>query len=222
MGVTVEIHAAEGGDDAKSLVFEQFAIYGKVAVRNQFTLEIVESRPGLIVFRASGKGAEAFFAGESGGHRWQRTPPNEKRGRVHTSTVTVAVLPDPTEVQLRVDQRDLEWSTCRGSGPGGQNRNKTETAVVLKHIPTGETVRCENERSQFQNRQTALALLRARLWAKEQARVSGERAQDRKRQLGAGQRGDKRRTIRVQDGQVKDHLTGRTWRYEDYTKGQWG
>src|SRR5262245_48467305 len=114
-----------------------------------------------------GNGAEEAFRDEAGGHRWQRVPPNERRGRVHTSTVTVAVLPEPAAAELRIAPGDLDWSFCRGSGSGGQHRNKTESTAVVTHVPTGLTVRCESERSQHQNRATALALLRARLWDAE-------------------------------------------------------
>jgi peptide chain release factor 1 len=111
--------------------------------------------------------------------------------------------------------------TCRGSGAGGQHRNKTETCVVLTHRPTGLTVRCESERSQHQNEETALALLRARLHAAEEERHTAARAGDRRRQVGSGMRGDKRRTIRCQEGTVVDHLTGRTWTLRAYQRGEW-
>jgi peptide chain release factor 1 len=148
-------------------------------------------------------------------------PPNEKRGRVHTSTITVAVLPEPTPAQLRLAPGDVERVTCRGSGAGGQHRNKTETCVVLTHRPTGLTVRCESERSQHQNEETAFALLRARLHAAEAERREVARAGDRRRQVGSGMRGDKRRTIRCQDGTVVDHPTGRTWTLRVYERGEW-
>lgn len=148
-------------------------------------------------------------------------PPNEKRGRVHTSTITVAVLPEPTDAQLRLRPGDLAWVTCRGSGAGGQHRNKTESAVVVTHRPSGLSVRCESERSQHQNRETALALLRARLHATEVERRSAARADDRRRQVGSGMRGDKRRTVRCQDGVVVDHPTGRTWTLRAYERGEW-
>lgn len=186
-----------------------------------FSIEILDRRPGLIVLRVSGADAAVVFRDEAGGHRWQRTPPNEKRGRVHTSTITVAVLPEPTEAQVKLDPSDLEVSTTRGSGPGGQNRNKVETCVVIKHRPSGLTVRCESERSQHQNRAAALALLRARLWEAEQSRQLGARADQRKQQVGSGMRGDKRRTIRVQDGTVVDHVTRQRWRFRDYERGEW-
>ncbi len=148
-------------------------------------------------------------------------PPNEKRGRVHTSTITVAVLPEPTAAELRIAPGDVQRVTCRGSGAGGQHRNKTETCVVLTHVPTGLTVRCESERSQHQNEQTALALLRARLHAAAAKESAAARDQDRRRQMGSGMRGDKRRTIRCQDGTVVDHPTGRTWPLRVYERGEW-
>ena len=150
-----------------------------------------------------------------------RVPPNDKRGRVQTSTVTVAVLPEPTESEVQIDERDLDIRTCRGSGAGGQHRNKTESAVQVTHRPSGITVRCESERSQQQNRATALAVLRARLLELQRGAASSARASDRRAQIGSGQRGDKRRTVRVMDGQVTDHETGRTWRFRDYQRGQW-
>ncbi len=133
----------------------------------------------------------------------------------------MAVLPQPTEAQIHIRHEDLEFSACRGSGAGGQHRNVTDSAVILKHKPTGLTVRCESERSQSQNRETALNLLRARLWEAKQAEISGARSDDRKRQVGSGMRGDKRRTIRVQDGQVTDHFTGKVWQYKKYSRGDW-
>jgi peptide chain release factor 1 len=174
------------------------------------------------VLRASGKGVRQTFADEAGGHRWQRVPPNEKRGRVHTSTVTVAVLEEPNEIELpRLDPAELDVSTCRASGNGGQNVQKTDSAVQIRHIPTGLLVRCETERSQTYNRATALAVLRARLHDQLVRRASAERADDRRRQIGSGQRGDKRRTIAVQRDSVVDHVTGRAWRFADYARGKW-
>lgn len=189
--------------------------------RGVFSLEIVESRPGILVFQATGKEANRIFADEAGGHRWQRVPPNEKRGRMQTSTITVAVLPEPTEAQVKIAERDLHYATCRGSGAGGQHKNKTETAVQLTHLPTRMMVRCESERSLDQNKKTALAILRARLWEAERARVHSARAEERRQQVGSGMRGDKRRTIRCQDGQVHDHVTGRRWELRSYLRGDW-
>lgn len=173
------------------------------------------------MFRVIGIRAAALFAEEAGGHRWQRVPPNDKRGRVQTSTVTVAVLPEPSAAEVRVEERDLSWSTCRGTGAGGQKRNKTESTVIVKHLPTGMQVRCETSRSQLVNREAALALLRARLWQEVEARRQGARADDRRRQIGSGMRGDKRRTVRCQDGSVVDHPTGRRWSLKPYLRGEW-
>lgn len=181
----------------------------------------METRPGIALVRVTGEGAEQTFADEPGGHRWQRVPPNEKRDRVHTSTVTVAVMPEPTEAEMPLAERDLDWLFCRGSGKGGQHRNKTDSAVQLTHRPSGVRVRCESERSQGQNKRTALAILRSRLRQMERERSSSTRAGNRKQQVGSGQRGDKRRTIRCQDGQVNDHVTGRKWRLREYLKGEW-
>jgi len=163
----------------------------------------------MMTLRASGKRAAQLFDQEAGGHRCQRIPPNEKRGRVHTSTVTVAVLPEVTEREFRIEDRDLEWSVMRGSGAGGQHRNKTETAVRVVHVPTGTAVRCEAERSQAQNRDTALTLLRTRLAAAARDGEVAARGADRKRQVGSGMRGDKVRTYRWQDDAVTDERTGR-------------
>ena len=169
----------------------------------------------------SGKSVEEIFKDAPGGHRWQRVPPTEKRGRVQTSTVTVAVLREPEAVELRIDERDLEIKTCRGSGAGGQHRNVTDSAVQIFHKPSGLMVRAETERSQSQNREYAMGLLRARLLAAAKEAKSNARAADRRSQVGSGMRGDKRRTIRCQDGQVNDHISGRTWKLKEYMRGDW-
>lgn len=186
-----------------------------------FDCDILEERAGLCVLRVTGRGAAETFKDEAGGHRWQAVSPTDKKGRVHTSTITVAVLPEATEAQVQLDERDLEWQTCRGSGAGGQHRNVTASAYQVKHVPTGIIVRAENERSQHLNKQFALETLRARLWERKQNQLDGARSDIRKRQVGSGMRGDKRRTIRTQDDSVVDHESGRTWRYKDYIRGNW-
>ena len=168
----------------------------------------------------SGKKASRVFANEAGGHRFQRIPPNEKRGRVQTSTITIAVLEEPSQHELCINDRDLEWKTRRGSGPGGQHRNTTDSTVDLVHKPTGIKVTADG-RSQYQNKISAMEILRARLLDNQRECGILQRNQDRKQQVGCGMRGDKRRTIRVGDNQVTDHILGKTVTYKDYAKGNW-
>jgi peptide chain release factor 1 len=162
------------------------------------------------VFRATGEGARELFDGEAGGHRWQRTPPNEKRGRVHSSTITVAVLAEEVDDAIVIRRDELDWSTCRAPGKGGQHVQKTDSAVQVTHLPTGLQVRSHAQRSQ-----------RAHLEDARRAVADAQRARDRRAQIGSGMRGDKRRTVRVQEGVVIDHETGRTWRLRDYLRGAW-
>lgn len=140
---------------------------------------------------------------------------------MHTSTITVAVLAEPKEHEVRVDPRDVEEETMRGTGTGGQHKNVTDSCVRLTHRPTGIVVRCESERSQHANKATAWAVLRARIAEQRRAVATGERADDRRRQVGSGMRGDKRRTIRTQDGVVNDRVTSKQWRFRDYERGNW-
>lgn len=186
-----------------------------------FSLEVIDRRPGRAVVRATGAGVRALFEGEVGGHRWQRVSPTEKRGRVHSSTITVAVLDEEHAAELVIPEADLEWSACRSPGSGGQHVQKTDTAVRVKHLPTGISVRAHEQRSYHANRATALERLRERLLqAQRDAEVSA-RAAERRVQVGSGMRGDKRRTVRVQDDSVVDHETGRAWRFRDHARGAW-
>lgn len=175
----------------------------------------------MLVFRVLGPRAAASFAHEAGGHRWQGVPPNEKRGRVHTSTVTVAVLQEPAahEEAFELDPRDLEETFTRGSGPGGQHRNTSDTAVVLRHRPTGIRVRIERGRTRPVNQRTARAVLRARLAAMQRDEASATQNSARREQVGSGMRGDKIRTVAEQRDRVTCHRTGRSTSLRRYLRG---
>jgi peptide chain release factor 1 len=140
---------------------------------------------------------------------------------MQTSTITVAVLPEPTATQVVVREEDLDWKYCRGSGAGGQHRNVTDSAVILTHSPTGIKVRCESERSQHANKETALEILRARIWDAVNEQRSSALSSARREQVGSGMRADKRRTIRSQDGIVTDHVLNRQWQLKKYLRGDW-
>jgi peptide chain release factor 1 len=186
-----------------------------------FSLLVIERRAGLVVLRVTGPGARELFANEVGGHRWQRVPPTEKRGRMQTSTITIAMLDEEAEIEIQIRPEDLIWRACRSPGKGGQNVQKTDSAIQLTHRPTGIQIRAHEERSAHQNRAIALERLRLRLREDLVARTAAERAQARRTQVGSGMRGDKRRTIRAQDDSVVDHVTGRAWKLRDYLRGNW-
>lgn len=166
-----------------------------------------------------GKGARALFANEPGGHRWQRVSPTEKRGRVHTSTVTVAVL-EENIFDFKIDRRDIKYITTKGTGPGGQHRNKTESCVIAIHKPTGLSVKVD-ARNQHKNKALATRLLTERVREQHRERSNSERHANRSRQVGSGMRGDKRRTYRTKDDRVVDHITGKKWRLSKWVRGDW-
>lgn len=216
--VVVEIRPAEGGDDAKMFTFDIFKMISSYCKGRGWDVDLFEMKPSgrtgyqEIVFLVRGKGAYAALQYESGGHRVQRVPPTEKRDRRQTSTITVAVLPEPTDVQVHVDDRDLQWETFRAGGPGGQHQNKTDSAVRVTHLPTGTVAVCKDERSQYDNKRKALEVVKARIFMALQARVSGDRNSQRSQQIGSGMRGDKVRTYNFREDRVTDHRTGKTVR----------
>lgn len=183
-----------------------------------FDCEIADDRPGMMVLKVSGNGVTQKFKPESGGHRWQRVPPTERSGRVQSSTVTVAVMPVPSNVSVVVRESECDIMTCRGSGPGGQKRNKTETAVQIRHKPTGLMVRCDQERSQQQNRVTAVSILAAKLTSSATSAAEANDRQIRRSQVGSGERSDKVRTVQIKNGVVFS-LGGKRMRLADYLKG---
>ena len=220
MNTILEIRAAEGGQDSKLLVEDMALIYQKACAINNFSVHTVEWRDGFIVLSIQGKNSFNFFINETGSHRWQRIPPTERKGRVQTSTVTVAVLKEYTEVEVIINPSDVERWTSRGTGPGGQHRNKVETSVFLKHIPTGIVCKCENGRSQYENEQEAWRLLRSRLYELQKKKVEGDIVSNRNTQIGSGERSDKRRTYRDKDDLVIDHLNNKSARLKDIWKGK--
>jgi peptide chain release factor 1 len=162
---------------------------------------------------------ESLLNTEPGGHRWQRIPKNDKHGRLQTSTVTVAALSEQEQVSTTLDMKEVSIDIYRAPGAGGQHKNKVETAVRARHIPTGIVARSESERSQGQNKAIALEMLAARVAKEKRDAVTHERAQERRQQVGSGERGDKIRTIRTQDGIVTCERTGKKHRLKDYLRG---
>lgn len=187
-----------------------------------FDLTVISNDPGIIIFQVKGPNAYSKFIKEAGGHRWQRVPPTEKHGRYQTSTITVAVLESKQNNMVEIYPHEVRWEYCRGSGPGGQNRNKRDTAVRLTHIATGIQIWCEDERSQHQNKYLAMERLKKKLSDIQSGKTHNDTTQIRKNQVGTGMRGDKIRTIRVRDNQVKNHINGKTITYSEYLKGDLG
>ncbi|MBK8575700.1 MAG: peptide chain release factor 1 [Elusimicrobia bacterium] len=209
--VIVEIRAGTGGDEAAIFAGDLFRMYSRYAMEKGFSVEPYASSPsGLggfkeIVFGIQGLGAYSRFKYESGVHRVQRVPDTEASGRIHTSTATVAVLPEADEVEVSINPADLRIDTYRASGAGGQHVNKTESAIRITHVPSGIVVACQEERSQMKNRARAFSMLRAKLHQAEEDRLACERRDLRRSQVGTGERTEKIRTYNFPQDRVTDH-----------------
>ncbi len=209
--VILEIRAGTGGDEAALFAGDLLRMYERYAAKQGWKTEIISASEGVvggykeIVAEIRGRGAFARLKFESGVHRVQRVPDTETSGRIHTSTATVAVLPEAQDVDIALDESDLRIDTMRAGGAGGQHVNKTESAVRVTHIPSGIAVVVQEERSQHRNRAKALALLRAKLFDAEQQKRAAERAADRRGQVGTGDRSERIRTYNFPQGRVSDH-----------------
>ena len=224
--VIVEIRAGVGGEEAALFANSLYRMYSMYAEARHWKVEVAslnETELGgikEISFTVEGSGAYSRLKFESGVHRVQRVPETESGGRIHTSTATVAVLPEAEEVDVDINPADIEMQVFRSSGAGGQHINKTSSAVRLIHKPTGMVVECQQERSQFQNRDKAMQILRSRLYEAEQQRVSAEWSEERRSQVGTGMRNERIRTYNFPQGRLTDHRIGLTlYKLEDVMNG---
>ncbi len=225
--VILEIRAGTGGEEAALFASDLFRMYSKYAEKYNWKIEVLNHHPtdvgGLkeIIAMIHGKGAYSCFKYESGTHRVQRVPATEAQGRVHTSAVTVAVLPEAKDVELHIDPNEIKFDVFRSTGPGGQSVNTTDSAVRLTHLPTGIVVSCQDEKSQLKNRNKAMKVLRARILASMIKEQDEKRSADRKSQIGNGDRSGRIRTYNFPQGRVTDHRIGLTlYKLENILQGE--
>lgn len=224
--VIVEIRGGAGGDEAALFAGDLFRMYSMYADSKRWKTEVLNiSEIGIggikeVTFMIEGEGAYSRLKFESGVHRVQRVPETESSGRIHTSTVTVAVLPEVDDVEVEINPDDLQIDTYRSSGAGGQHVNKTESAIRITHIPTGIVVACQDERSQHKNRESAMKMLRSRLYDKMEQERNASIAADRKSQVGTGDRSERIRTYNFPQGRITDHRIGLTlYKLEQFMNG---